>query len=368
MNPHHEQLTRLFQEQVGESINNLLKDISKSAPCGADLKLNGAYAAINKARKSDDASTPRGEWKHNLNTANWDEVTQLATESLRDKTKDLQIAIWLMEAQINKYGFEAIAPGVYFLHQLTQKFWGDIHPQMEDPKQDLEYRTNLIDWVNTKLHPTIKQLAITQTRNEQNYSWADWERAAQLEQLPADQKKKLGPDFIPVNTIVTAVIASPVTFYQELFKSLTLAIEALEDYASYFDNLLGSAAPALNGITGLVNGIYETLYNHVKHRMSDASNNGFAEEANVETAPHTSIEHHAGPIRNREEAYARLAEAAEYLSHDDPHSPVPYLVYKAIEWGQLNTAELYQELFVQYQGQLNIFDILGLDISQQAKK
>lgn len=49
---------------------------------------------------------------------------------------------------------------------------------------------------------------------------------------------------------------------------------------------------------------------------------------------------------------------------DDPHSPVPYLILKGIEWGNLNTAELYQELFVQYQGQLNIFEILGLEISQ----
>ena len=56
-----------------------------------------------------------------------------------------------------------------------------------------------------------------------------------------------------------------------------------------------------------------------------------------------------------------LAEAAEYLSRDDPHSPVPYLVLRAIEWGQLTTAELYDEIFIQNEGRLNIFELLGIE-------
>ena len=46
---------------------------------------------------------------------------------------------------------------------------------------------------------------------------------------------------------------------------------------------------------------------------------------------------------------------------DDPHSPVPHLVYKAIEWGRLSTSELYHEIFIRYEGNLNIFDVLGID-------
>jgi FtsP/CotA-like multicopper oxidase with cupredoxin domain len=39
------------------------------------------------------------------------------------------------------------------------------------------------------------------------------------------------------------------------------------------------------------------------------------------------------------QAYAMLRSAAEFLVQDDPHSPVPYLVFKAIDWGRLGTAE-----------------------------
>ena len=68
-----------------------------------------------------------------------------------------------------------------------------------------------------------------------------------------------------------------------------------------------------------------------------------------------------GPIRSRADAYARLAEAADYLMHLEPHSPAPYLVQRAVEWGNLNTAELYHEVFVKFAGQLSIFELLGIE-------
>ena len=107
------------------------------------------------------------------------------------------------------------------------------------------------------------------------------------------------------------------------------------------------------------------LYSHVQNRFVESDKTMFQNQTDKNRS--ADANYRTGAIRNRNDAYARLAEAAEYIAMDDSHSPVPYLVYKAIDWGQLNTAELYQELFVQYQGQLNIFEILGLDISQTKK-
>lgn len=67
---------------------------------------------------------------------------------------------------------------------------------------------------------------------------------------------------------------------------------------------------------------------------------------------------------SRRRAYGQLVEAAELLAEIEPHSPVPYLVRRAIEWGSLNTAQLYDTLFIQNQGQLNLFELLGLAAPQ----
>lgn len=52
----------------------------------------------------------------------------------------------------------------------------------------------------------------------------------------------------------------------------------------------------------------------------------------------------SGPIRSRAEAYLRLSEAADYLLRTEPHSPAPYLVKRAVGWGNMSLAELLMEL------------------------
>jgi type VI secretion system protein ImpA len=43
----------------------------------------------------------------------------------------------------------------------------------------------------------------------------------------------------------------------------------------------------------------------------------------------------------------------------EPHSPVPYLIRRAVAWGQLNAAELYQEVFQKSGGRIDVFDLLA---------
>jgi len=42
-----------------------------------------------------------------------------------------------------------------------------------------------------------------------------------------------------------------------------------------------------------------------------------------------------GSIRARQDALRRLAEVADYFRRTEPHSPVSYLVQRAIAWGHM---------------------------------
>jgi len=42
-----------------------------------------------------------------------------------------------------------------------------------------------------------------------------------------------------------------------------------------------------------------------------------------------------GALRSRADALRRLAEVAQYFQRTEPHSPVAYLVQRAIKWGQM---------------------------------
>lgn len=64
-------------------------------------------------------------------------------------------------------------------------------------------------------------------------------------------------------------------------------------------------------------------------------------------------------ITTRAEAYRALDQAAELLLRVEPHSPVPYLVKRAVRWGSLSLSELYGELF-QIADPTVVFRLLGI--------
>jgi type VI secretion system protein ImpA len=49
-------------------------------------------------------------------------------------------------------------------------------------------------------------------------------------------------------------------------------------------------------------------------------------------------------LRGRDDAYRSLAQIADYLAQLEPHSPVPPLIRRAIEWGNMSFVDLMAEL------------------------
>jgi type VI secretion system protein ImpA len=50
------------------------------------------------------------------------------------------------------------------------------------------------------------------------------------------------------------------------------------------------------------------------------------------------------PVSSREDAYRQLAAAANVLRQLEPHSPIPYLIQRAVELGRLPFPQLIREL------------------------
>jgi type VI secretion system protein ImpA len=69
----------------------------------------------------------------------------------------------------------------------------------------------------------------------------------------------------------------------------------------------------------------------------------------------------AGPIASRQEAYRMLEAAAAYLQRTEPHSPTPYLVKRAVTWGQMSLADLMQEILREEGDLTRYFSLLGLN-------
>ena len=62
-------------------------------------------------------------------------------------------------------------------------------------------------------------------------------------------------------------------------------------------------------------------------------------------------------MRVTESGFKRLSEAADYLLRTEPHSPTPYLVKRAVEWGSMSLPELLQQI-VRNEGEMSEIDRL----------
>lgn len=361
---------RFFQEHIGVPLEDLLQPIEEERPTGKSVRANGIYSAIREARREDDPSLPQGTWARELKQADWEKVSDIAAHALLSKSKDLQLVAWLLEAQIARRGFDAIAPCLLLMVALCERYWDEIYPRIDEGDQ--EYRANIVRWINDKLLPQLRLLPITDVaRGTREYGWADYEQARRNEQLRAMRGRPPPPGEIEGATLQelqAALSATATEHHHQRYRVLADALAAIETLAATLQRLWGEDAPGLNGLAGLLEQIQALIAGELHKRgvrlvaapiRADAPEGGGG--AGGGEGAGDGDDGGDGPIRSRADAYHRLAVVAEYLAGLEPHSPVPYLLRRAGEWGNMNTAELYHELFVRFSGQLNIFEVLGIE-------
>jgi type VI secretion system ImpA family protein len=351
-----------FQEMVGASLPSLLAPIGSDLPAGSPAVQDESYRRIRHEREDEDPSLPLGPWERELKRANWVAASEMAAQALAGRSKDLQLAAWLFEALIARSGLQALAPCLHLIDRLFQLYGAQLHPQ------DTERRVNLLLWINSKLLPPLRKVPLTATGGARDYAWNDWEQAQRNEQLRAKLGKQAAGEIegATLNDVGAALACTPQQRIAYLQDWLAQGLEALRALEATLNRVLADEAPGLAALRGLLERIEVVLAAEARRRGVVAPAPGAA--AQVAGGPPFAREQSAiaGGSADRREVYAALAGIARKLESIEPHSPVPYLIRRAVAWGGLNTAQLYSEVFVRCGGQINIFELLGLEEQRAA--
>src|ERR1700680_382207 len=92
--------------------DDLLDLISDAQPAGADMRWTGDWDRIKEARRADDG-LDTGKWaKKERKAADWRTGRELGSATLRNRSKDLQLALWLTEANLKLHGFPGLRDGL----------------------------------------------------------------------------------------------------------------------------------------------------------------------------------------------------------------------------------------------------------------
>lgn len=358
---HAEKSDRYFQAVVGQTWEALLAPVSAAVPEGLPAAQDESYRRIRHEREEEDASLPLGAWERELKRANWVAASELSASAMALRSKDLQLAAWLFEALIARSGFQALAPCLGLIDALFVQYGAKLHPQNN------EHRINLLVWIGQKLLPPLRRVAITSTGTDHDYAWNDWEQAQRNEQLRASLGKQReaeieGATLSDVGAALACTSNERIVFLQGCLSDGLTALQTLE---STLDAQFVEDAPGLSGMRNLLERIEVVLVAEARRRgmttptsSADAASGSMSSDA--ASSSHARVEDAVVGSLDRREVYAALADIAHALETIEPHSPVPYLIRRAVAWGGLNTAQLYSEVFVRCGGQINIFELLGL--------
>jgi type VI secretion system protein ImpA len=163
-------------------VEELLQPISAEKPAGDDQSSEPEWQALKEARRADDKFN-RGSWDRPLKESDWRAVRQFSVELLSQKTKDLRLAVFFTEANLNlDAGFSGLSESLRLIRGLIANFWGSgLFPPIEDG--DAQYRAQALDWLGDpdKFPHALRAIQLTQRSDGgSDYSWLDFDDARRV--------------------------------------------------------------------------------------------------------------------------------------------------------------------------------------------
>lgn len=342
----------------GETWEALLKPLDGDNPCGTFLLYDPLYDDIRDARTHEEDNLPQGIWKRDLKKADWSLVEDLCIKALSEKTKDLQIAVWLSEAWLQLYGLKGFAQGIELIHRLASTFWDTIYPELK--KDDPEYRLAPFFWLDDKLIERLNLLVVTDPTDKgvKQYHFEDWQRAQQQEQVRKRTQAagRVESPSISLATLRNSQRLTPTSFYKDMRRHVRKCLEELQaletvvaSHESNYPGISSHLRTQLQSILAFVDVILKSRHQSLEDSTSDE----------IPTDAGSLPSSQTDKITSRDQAYQRLAEAADFLAQLEPHSPTPYLVKRAITWGSMPLVDLLKEIVNDPNDYRQIMQLLG---------
>ncbi len=339
-------------------INTLMQPISEENAVGEDIRNNPSpsslYSEIKSARNSARAAERNSMFDGDSTEAieNWNKISTLAPQILTNEAKDLEVACWYTEALLRKAGFQGLRGGLSLIRHLIEQYWHEgLYPQEDE--DGIETRVAAISGLNGEgtdgvLLAPIRSTYITDDVQPGPFSLWQYKQAVDIKRISDDKARseqisKIG---FSMDDIDRAVEQSSSTYFGDLRDDVTECLTEYRHINSMLGEYCGSHdAPPTSKITELLE---ETLgaVNHIAKHKFPVAPVVKDDSSDDEQIPHqeSSAVIPAGVPGSREEAFQQLASISDFFRRTEPHSPISYILDRAVTWGGMSLDELISEL------------------------
>jgi len=334
---------------VDLNIEALLKPISGDNPSGESMFFSSEIDALKEARRFDDPTLAQGDWEQEIKKADWPKVEAIALDVLTNKSKDIQFAVWLVETLTQQYQFEGVSQGLLIVRRLLETFWDTLYPAIED--NDLSYRVAPLDWLNNNYPAVLYSLPLT-VGESRKCSWQDIQQAREVDNLgrkdPEAMQRSIAEGKLTQADVDKSLKETSDEFILKSYESLVLCHQNLTELVKTISELYGKdSSPSLRELKDAIDNVYGFIARVAKDRqLIDSKQNAPEQKGDdsgsipIEKRPTVS----SGPIYTREDALRVLAEISIYFKKSEPHSPIFYLLDRAVKWGNMPLDQWLQEM------------------------
>lgn len=343
-------------------LDRVLAPISADVPCGKNLRLvpgDTTISSLDEMRRQEDPELdPAGKGKN----ADWKSVVSQAQAALAEKSKDLQIGAYLAEGLTRTQGFEGLRQGLHVLRELLERYWECMHPGFEDGEILTGVRAKWLSWVGSSgdFRMAVKRVPITANTGGGARSWFDYEESRRVDQAALLADKTPLQELVQAGRISgeewrAALHATPPAQLSLILDAVNGSAEELSELSRVCDEKFGGDGPSLLPLVEILRECQEYF-----ERMLQGDAAAAGEEDGTSSGTPQAARA-SGPISTRDQAYQHLREVADYLRRTEPHSPVSYLIDRAVRWGRLPFQDLLRDVLKHNEdARTTVLETLGL--------
>lgn len=319
---------------------------------GEDLIFDPRMDAIVAARQEDDPLLAQGNWVTELKIADWDFVKEQCADLLSRTSKDMKLALWYVDALSHTDHLAGISHGLSVLQALNNDYWLTMYPPLDGEEDSMDIRAGLLSWFVKALTDDLKQLSLSDTKaGNYNYNYY-------LTARDHDKQRQQNPDSEAPNQLVLsdynhAIKHSSESWQQALMTNLNTVIEQWQTLTDQLNDLMGMDAPVFAPVTDLLTALSQHLRSLLPESVLNADGTGEAHTADIIDSEEATLDNGgqaANTINatltsfnpsnrdhqsNRQQALKLLGQIQDYFATNEPHSPVTFLLGRAIDWADM---------------------------------
>jgi type VI secretion system protein ImpA len=358
--------------------DKLLAALDGEKSTGTDLRADSspgsAYYAVKDARSAARSAERQMVMGEDPNAAppDWKPVLQKATQALAEKTKDLEITAYLIEALVRLHGFPGLRDGFRLARELVEQYWDDLYPLPDEDGVATRVAPltglNGDDAEGTLISP-IAQVPLTDSASGDKISRANYQEALALAKISDSQarERKIAEGTISLEKVQEAVGQSSTPFFVNLVEDLAQCQEEFAKLCAALDQKCSDQAPPSSNIREALTSCLDAVKDLARDKLpGDTAETGPAVDGEAQAPPTPGEQGAAGPgqtldvVRNREDAFRSILKLADFFRRTEPHTPISFALEQVVRWGRMDLPALLTELIGESDALSRVFKQVGI--------